>query len=372
MIDQTMESTSGQGRATTRPRASGSRAEWPDLGLLSVEKIIVHDVPQHRAGDASSGPTLSEVESPANVELRNFVRERVIETLVARSFVVKFVEGSTSPLPRLIAGQLRARPRPFVKMSQEAAAHLHQVQTGQNPAGLLVVLRGSLGDVPALGLMKLEREEAIRLNQERIHGRRTFSLEHLRDLMLSKKTRVFKTGLFWVAGDDTIGLVCDMQLGRDLARDVANFFLEKFLGCQLADEPAVVTKRFWDAAERFINEHVTYPLRQTAYLLALTTEMASQKPDVSPRGFAAEHVEAQDRDQFNTSMSEAGLETLFIKDTRKIAGRIERVQYEFASGIRLTGPVDEVRERVVLEEGEGGRTRVEFEDHLKGVHGKGR
>lgn len=257
-------------------------------------------------------------------------------------------------------------------MSQDAANHLHQVQTGQNPAGLLVVLRGMLGDVPALGLMKLEREEAIRLNQQRVDGRRTFSLEHLRDLMLSKKTRVFKTGLFWPEHDDVVGLVCDMQLGRDLARDVANFFLQKFLGCQLADEPAIVTKRFWDTAERFINDEVADPLRRTGYLLALTAEMTSQKTDVSPRGFAVEHVEPTDRDPFNSFMSETGLETPFLKDTRKIAGRIERVQYEFASGIRLTGPADEVRERVTLEEGEGGQTRVEFEDQLRGVHGKGR
>lgn len=367
-----MGSAGGKGRARTRSRATGTRTKRPDLGLLAVDKIIVHDVPQRRAGDASSSPALSEVESPANVELRNFVRERVIETLAARSFEVRFVEGSTSPLPGLIAGQLRAKPRPFVKMSQEAANHLHQVQTGQNPPGLLVVLRGTLGDVSTLGLMKLEREEAIRLNQQRIGGRRTFSLEHLRDLMLSKKTRVFKTGLFWPADDGAAGLVCDMQLGRDLARDVANFFLQKFLGCRLADEPAIVTKRFWDTAERFINEQVADPIRQTTYLLALTTEMTSQKNDVSPRGFVAEHVESGDRDRFNTFMSEAGLDTPFIKDTRKITGRIERVQYEFASGIRLTGPVDEVRERVMLERGEGGQTRVEFEDHLKGVHGKGR
>lgn len=193
--------------AKSSKAGSGSAgASARDLGLLDVGKIIVHDVPRRRAGDKPITPTFSEVESPANVELRNFVRERVIDTLTARAFPVRFTPASTSPVPALIEGQLAAPPKPFVKMSQVAAQHLYDSQTGANPAGLLVVLRGTLGNVSALGLMKLEREEAIRLNQEKVGGRRTFNLEHLRDLMLSKKTRVFKTGLFWPDNGEVIGL----------------------------------------------------------------------------------------------------------------------------------------------------------------------
>jgi hypothetical protein len=342
-----------------------------DLGLLNVGNVIVHDLPHHRAGEEGPTPTLSEVESPANVELRNFIRERVIETLKGRSFEVSLDPDSTSPVPNLVRRQLRHSPPSFVTMSQDAARHLFQVQAGANPAGLLVVLTGTLGRAPALGIMKLEREEAIRLNPQTIRGRRTFNLQHLADLMLNKKTKVFKTGLFWPSPADVVGRVCDLQLGRDLAREVANFFLQAFLGCKLAEEPAVVTKRFWDTTERFINEQVPDPERQTSYLLGLTAEMKSQKDQVTPRSFATEHIGPEDRDAFRAILRASGLDTPFPKDVERIATRIQQVQYEFASGLRLLGPADVVGERVTLEQRED-TVHVEFDDQLKGLRGKGR
>ncbi|MFY9586754.1 MAG: nucleoid-associated protein [Actinomycetota bacterium] len=355
---------------------SGGPAKRPDLGVLKLKRIIVHDVPQRRADDQDSKPVLSEIESPSDDTLRNFIRERVIESLQIGAFDVEFERTSTSPLPKLIDGQLDEPPKPsFVEMSQQSAIHLHQMQTGQNPAGLLVVLRGVLPTKPALGLMKLEREEAIRLALEERGGLHTFNLTYLRDLMLNKKTRVFKTGLFWRSGKKgkkVAGLVTDHQLGRDLERGIANFFLQKFLGCRLAEAPAVVTKRFWDRSERFINEELDDPERQRDYLLALTAEMTSQKTQVQPATFARDHIESKDRDHFKSFIAEVGVGAPFVKDTDKIAGRIKQVQFEFASGIRLSGPADQVDEKVKMEQRPGGQTRVEFEDELTKARGKGR
>ena len=48
-----------------------------NFGTLRVEKVIIHDIPYHKAGDESITPVLSEVESELTQDLRNYFRERI-------------------------------------------------------------------------------------------------------------------------------------------------------------------------------------------------------------------------------------------------------------------------------------------------------
>ena len=50
-------------------------------------------------------------------------------------------------------------------------------------------------------LEKLEKEEGVRLESMVFEGKTTFKLQHLRDLMLTKKTKLFKIGVFIREGD---------------------------------------------------------------------------------------------------------------------------------------------------------------------------
>ena len=47
-----------------------------DLGRLDIAKLIVHDVPSRRVNAVGPSPTLSEVESPLSVTVRNYIRTR--------------------------------------------------------------------------------------------------------------------------------------------------------------------------------------------------------------------------------------------------------------------------------------------------------
>jgi hypothetical protein len=341
----------------------------PDLGRLQVDKIIVHDVPRHFAGQEGPGPVLSEVESPADQDLRNYFREKIIGTLGSKAVDVVFDPEAQSPIPKLVAGQLDGRAGRFVEMSQDVARYLHEVQTGANSPGLVIVVRGRVAGQSAVGLLKLEREEAIRLEQLDVSGKSTFRLQHLRDLMLNRNTRVFKAGLFWQENGATVGRVCDEQ-GRYETRDVAYFFLRRFLGCALREEPEVTTKNFLQAAEGYINEQVVDPERKARYTLSLIAEMTSQSPTIDPRAFARRHLELADRDPFVNTLREGGVDGVFPKDTARVDAKLRRVRMDFEKGIALIAPPDVVAEDVRVETREGDVTHVEFEDRLKGIHGK--
>ena len=346
----------------------------PDLGSLQLDQVIVHDVPARKVGGGGAGPTYSDVESPLTTELANYFREKIAKSLASSAYAVELALPSDSPMPTLVQDQLGPRLKTFIAMSQEAAGHLYASQKGSNPPGLLILVAATVAGAPALGILKLEREDGVRVHPEtRSDGHHTFSLEVIRDLMLTERTRVFKAGLFVKNGADASidGLVSDKQRGYLPTTEVADFFLKKFLGCKLRESPEVTTKRFFQAAETFINEQVDDPAVQAQYHVALLAELNSQPDAVAPRTFAWEHLESEHRQPFVDALVSAEVPTdQFQKDRSLIAPRLKRTAVDFTSGLLLMGPPDAFDAHVTIESAGDGQSRVEIVDTVKKFRGK--
>lgn len=203
-----------------------------DLGTLGIVSVIVHEVPERWATGPSAPPFLSEAESALTPTLQHYIRERIIGSLAKAAYEVLFDPSATSPVRSLTEDHLGPQTMDFVAMSQQMANHLYTCQTGVNSAGLLVVGSITLGGARALAILKLEKESGVRVRQDVTgEGRRTLSMEHIRELMLTDKTKVFKAGLFFSTTDGSVeGLVSDKQRGYLPQTEIADFFLRSFLG----------------------------------------------------------------------------------------------------------------------------------------------
>lgn len=345
-----------------------------DLGMLTVETVIVHDVPPRPVRGGGQPLVLSGVESPLTQELKNYFREKVIDTLGTAGYRVLFDSTSPSPIPSLVLDNLGSQTIDFVAMSQEVAQHLYNSQTGVNPAGLLCVLQVSLASESNLAILKLEREAGVRVQQTILDGKTTYNLEHLRELMLTEKTRVFKVGLFGQTGstlDTIVGTVSDNQRGYHPTTEVADFFLKRFLGCKLTVAPEITTKRVFQITEAFIAEHVTEPEVKARYEIALLSEMSSESATFGPREFAQRHLRLQDRQPYMERLDEAEIPPQpFDKDTALIQSRLRKIQVDFESGIAVLGDPEIFEDYVSMRPLVDGRTHVEIEDRLRGVQGK--
>jgi hypothetical protein len=340
-----------------------------DLGLIHINRLIVHEVPRRLVGSAgaSSKPVLSEVESPLEDDTRNFFQERLVGTL-ANAYEVVFDRDSPSQMPNLIQSLLSKDPADFVATSQQMAILLHASQGGVNPAGLLTLMEIEIGKRSGVAIVKLEKEEGARIRRAKIDGQSTFNLTHLRDLMLTKKTKVFKASLFVPATGGMEGLVCDTQKGQGTT--VAFFFLSQFLGCKLKDVPQVTTQRFFDATERFINERVDGPEEKGRYQVALVAELQSSHPAITPETFATEHLEAEDRQPFLDTLHEEGLTARsYPKDLALVSSILKKVQWNFEDGISVVGRPEQVGEKIRVENRADGKTRMEIVDDLREVKG---
>jgi hypothetical protein len=343
-----------------------------DVGQIQVQSLIVHEIPRHylRAEDAGGGPVLSDVESSLNQTVRNFFQERMAGSLGRAAFEVELDPQAESRAPALITGLLANPPTDFVGTSRELAQILYQCQGGISPQGLLTVMTVTVEGRPGVAIIKLEKEEGTRVQRKKVQGGSTFSVDHLRDLMLTGKTRVFKVGLFARSTEsgEIRGLVCDKQKGPDTT--VAFFFLQRFLGCRLCESPEITTSHFYEAAQRFINEDVDDPEVKARYQVAIAQELSSTRTSVSPEAFANTNLETGDRAALLSRMEEAGVGPgSFPKDLAIVGPALRRIQWHFQQGVVVLASPEQVGSVVQVERLDDGRTRLAVTDALKDVQG---
>lgn len=345
-----------------------------ELSLLEIDSAIVHDVPVRRAGADSGGPTFSEIDSELSQDLRNYFREKIVGSLAQAAFEVAFDPAAGSPVPTLVTSVLEGSAETIIQPSKDMAKHLYVSQTGVNPAGLLTVIQGRLNERRAVAILKLEREDGVRVLQGERQGLPTFDIQAIHDLMLTQNTKVFKVGLFLEpsnSGDAVEGLVSDKQRGYAPTTEVADFFLKRFLGCILLLAPEVMTRRLFDAAEKFINETVLAPEDKARYQIALMAELGSQDTQFRPRRFAEHQLNVQHRQPFIAALAAEQLPANVVaKDTKLVASQLRKLRMDFDSGVLLIVPPAAVGEQVQVTELDDGRTHVDIRDHLKQVGGR--
>ena len=349
------------------PQPRDARAKAIDFGRLSIDRVIIHDVPI-----APDPLVLSDVESNLDDALRNYFAERLRRSLM-KGFDVERDPGTGSITPTLVQQVIRGQVD-VVQASSRLAQHLYGIQRRPNSSGLLVIATATLEGRPALALLKLERGRGMRAEQASdAQGRRTFQLDVIRSLLFTDHTQVFKASLFRLVKGALAGKVSDEQAMFG-PHDIAHFFLTTFLGCRLATAPEVSTRDFLDAAQSFINDSVADAVTKTTYELALLTELNSQRALIEPRTFATAYLRVNDRQPFLRHLEARGVTSEpMVKSLDLVASTLKRVQIDFDSGVKVLarpellekdGPVtiEKINDRI---------TRVSITDELTRLRSSG-
>lgn len=342
--------------------------EKRDVSLLQIDKIIVHDVPKHKKDDETKTVDYSEKESKLSAELKTFFKDKVTETITKRGFQVFFDPETVSPLPNLISA-LNSTPRKgIVKISKEIAKHLLDIQTGNNPPGIVVVIEGTINSKNVIAILKLERDEGARLHKNQT--KHIIDIEAVKDLMLTKKTRLYKAGLFFIRNDYSVefdGYVSDNQLEIDSPSIIAKFFLEKYLGCKIFGDTRTATKQFFEVTKEFISK-LEDPIKKAKYFGHLLSY--SNKPDnvINPRDFCVEYFEEDDRQNFEEHLRQNHISTEpFIKDTELIESHLKKIMINFENDVTVISRNGELGDKVKLREAEDGDVIAEIKSKIKKV-----
>ena len=187
-----------------------------------------------------------------------------------------------------------------------------------------------------------------------------FDLDVLENLILTEDTRLFKSALFLRNGpnDDDFDLgACDSQGPEDVAR-----FWLNYLGCELAEEPRVITRRWYNASVEFVNTQIDDPVVINDFYEHIHSELESNRKKVSPREFIEEYVPKPLRVPYQNYLEKEKVSfQAFTKDVTEIKGRLRRKSLRTKNGIAVTVP-EEQENRV-----EVGAERIVVVDTLESV-----
>jgi hypothetical protein len=338
-----------------------------DTGKIAITRWAIHEIPKVFSKQEDVTLSLSEAESPQDEEVARFFERKISESFRRSKHQIQPVE-ETSEIPLAIHQHLSGSGTNLIDLSKTLAEKLVEAQSGAMSAGLLVVLKGKHEDKSILCVLKLEKEEGARAASAKIKGKTTYSVEYMRDLFLTGKTRVFKIAIFLLDSNDLEGWVSDPQ---SRGPDIADFFLNAFLACHLTNDPSVATRNFHLAAEKFINDRITDPEAKVRYETALLAQLNSNTTEISLNDFAKTNLETKDRAPFIKQLTEAGVDTSFVKDTKLISSTLRRLQYEFAQGVKVSYPANMPEEIVHVTARDDGQTKMQIIDKLKKLHTRG-
>jgi hypothetical protein len=342
-----------------------------NLESFKIRSVMLHDIP--RGNEEDEAPTLTDAPIDLDTDLRKYFRGKIVTSLRDHGVEVVADTNEDDTVRTAVARVLGSSPA-LAAASRTIATRLDEVQTGRNPAGLLAVITGSVGNRPCVSVLKLEREQGLRFRIRQVEGRRIVDLEFLRDLTLTDKTKVFKTSLFIAKGgaraSSIVGRVSDDQRGSQTMTGVANFFLNTFLGCRLKDNPEKATLQFVQAFDGFVNDEVTSADKRGRYQVALLAAMQSQTTAIRPRSFANANLEPADRPSFLDHVREGGLnpDTPFSKDLSLV--KVSGFKMTFESGMVLVGSKDDLSERVDIRPDDAPRAGVEINDAVEKLRGR--
>jgi hypothetical protein len=120
-------------------------------------------------------------------------------------------------------------------------------------------------------------------------GKNVFAVELLRDLVFGDKTRIYKVAIFIKAWSAT-GFVAGEAVDEQSDRNIAAYFLGKFLGMRLREEPSVMTEMLLDGITQAINRSTMTGDQKVEVQHALLSELRSNDKQFDPTAFIQKHV----------------------------------------------------------------------------------
>ena len=336
---------------------------------MQLGRVMIHDVPR---GGSDDPPTLTNTPVELDESLLTYFQKKLTTSLKTRGIEVVADPEADGTVRDAVTAILKDSAT-LAEQSRAAATHLAATQNGHNPAGLLTVIEVTLDTGPGVAVMKLERESGIRFDITKDGEYAKVNLELLRQLTLTNKTKVFKTALFTNPDISDplaiVGRASDNQRGQAEGRAVADFYLNTYLGCRHALNPARTTQTFVKTVTDFVNATDMTPETRGRYCMALLTELHSNNIDISPKQFVHEHIGVEHRSDLLGNLREQGLEpgTAFQKDTTLV--RYEKIRVVFDSGIVLVGTGQDVNDHVRFRDDDE-QPGVDVNDLVKTVEGR--
>lgn len=340
-----------------------------DTGTIIINKVIVHSIPKHKKDDYAQEPQYSEQESTLPDDLRIFFRDKVVQSLGSnKELRVCYDSDNVSPVSTYINQIINSDGEDLISQSKLMAEYLFKIQDGQNASGILLVIYGKINDKGTCIIIKLERDEGAQLELNPVT--KSFNIKNVKDLMLTRKTKIYKVGLFIDKLSFNVnydGSTADLQIDPKNKKVVTTWFIEKFLGCIPVENPKTSTKKFYDYTTTYI-QTIEDPVKKAKYTQDINSYLQKNSLTISAREFANDYMETIDKEKYGKYLKEKNFRmSEFPKDNDYIDSKIKTITMVFANDISIVGKKGTFADNVKLENQNDGTTKAEIVSKVKTV-----
>lgn len=342
-------------------------AKKMELHTITIEKVIVHDLPKHKKSEVSILPSYSEKESKLSDGLRGFFKEKVIQALGSdKAFKICFDSDNESPVSWLVSDMLTSKCADIVTSSKAIAKQLFDIQVGSNASGILVIMFGKINSLSTCMILKLERDQGAQLKLD--PKTKSYDIEEVKDLMLTQKTKIYKVALFILKKDFACkfdGMVMDYQIDVKAKKEVITFFINKFLGCKPFEDPKITTQKFYNYTRSFIYT-VEEEIQRAKYLQDLNSYIQKNSHTINPKEFADDYLKTADKNKYKKFLEDKKFRfSESPKDTHLIGNKIQRFVVLFENDVSIISNKGSFDNKVKMEKLDNGQTKATVTSKIK-------
>jgi len=346
----------------------GTRAV--ELQNLTISRLTFHEVYRRLDDRRPQPPTYGDQLVSLTGAAMDALRDRIVSAAgtYSQSMDMTIARHDGNSSVAIAEALLTAtNDRAFVQTSRRAADKLTEAQQSRGiPGGILAVFAGHAGNPirPVIGYIKAELHSGFRRGTN-------LTVEYISTLFMTPQTKLYKIGLF--AHDGRAGnalpegwsaSVYDSQMSPGNRDGAARYFFESFLGLELPQTGARMTRKFWESTSDYIRSAPVSDEDRGNLLTGLYSYLrVDQSASVEVAAFSNTYLTPTLRDQYRIYMQREGFPTTAIaKDLSELSGKLRQRRIKFSRDVQLIGPPEAFRDLVTIE-------TIPSADHLAGADG---
>lgn len=321
---------------------------------LSVGRVVLHEVFKRRHDGSLVQPRYGTHLIELTPEARDMFAERVVDAMGdgSQSMQLDILESGPESAVSLSASLVGISDPAFVASSAIFADKLAAAQQSKSlPGGVVFAFSGLVGSAqcPFVAVIKAEKQSGFREQDD--------ALQFLNDLFLTPASKLYKIG-FFVCEDPTAPMpsgwkafVYDSHMSTRNREGAAKYFYGTFLGCQMPENSAFLTRNFFNHTREFVRALNIAPETKDDLLTSLYTYLkVDRTPTIEVSAFSMNYMPTETRDKYSNYMQTRGFPTnAVLKDITDIDSQLRKRRVRFSGSIELSAPPESFQQLITIE-----------------------
>lgn len=271
--------------------------------------------------------------------------------LITKRFTLALAKGGspviedaevTSPVPALIRS-LWGDDEDYIEVTQKIAQHLAECQPLTAGPGLLVIGRARLTNDENILIAKVEHQEAMRIEPRfNSQGQRVIDVQRLKELVFGDAAKIYKIALLSKSASSMGSLAGDLADDQNAAA-IAAYYIGRFMGMKMRDEPAVLTERYLNGMGAAINASTLSPEKKADVQSALLADLRSNASQIDMKSFVRTHVPMEHQRRLGELAAALGVSSgAFNKETSRVRKKLDRLRLDLSNDVHIIAPAESI------------------------------